>query len=422
MRLLLNDFCGHPFQIELSRELARRGHEVLHVYFADNDTTPKGKTESGSGISSRFTIEGLHIPVPFSKHSLWSRRRSDIAYGNAVAAKILAFEPDVVMSANMPLDAQRIVQDAARTQNAKFVFWLQDIYSSAIKFVLKKKIGPLADIIAKAYERLEKQLLMNSEAVVSIAPPFATIVGAWGIKPSRSFVIENWAPLGEVILANKENAWSREQELGSKFCFVYSGTLGMKHRPELLLALAQHLETREDACLVVVSAGAGTEWLREHSQSLRKGVLRLLPFQPYHRLSEVLASADVLISLLSSDAGAFAVPSKTLAYLCAGRTLICAAPKENHAATIVNRARVGIVVSPDSSTDMICAAQLLIDNGELRSRYGTNARAYAERSFDIVPIADRFLEVFARAEVRAPVSRADVGVSHPSLLKLKEEA
>src|SRR5450631_3453912 len=40
-RILLNDYCGHPFQVELSRELARRGHEVLHVYSAD-DQTPKG--------------------------------------------------------------------------------------------------------------------------------------------------------------------------------------------------------------------------------------------------------------------------------------------------------------------------------------------------------------------------------------------
>jgi colanic acid biosynthesis glycosyl transferase WcaI len=404
MRLLVNDFCGHPFQIELSRELASRGHEVLHVYFADNDTTPKGDTESGQRDSSMITIEGLHIPIPFSKHSLWSRRRADIAYGNAVAARVGAFRPDVVISANMPLDAQKVLRNAARLHNARFVFWLQDIYSSAVRFVLRKKIGPFAELVAIAYERLEKDLLRGSDAVVSIAPGFANAISAWGIAPSRSCVIENWAPLGEVKPMPKDNAWSREQGLASKFCFVYSGTLGMKHRPELLLALAQRLETREDACLVVVSAGAGTEWLRERSQSLRKGVLRLLPFQPYDRLSEVLGSADVLITLLSSDAGAFAVPSKTLAYLCAGRPLICAAPRENHAATIVERAKVGVVVSPDNAIDIVGAAQFLMQDADLRSRYGTNARAYAERSFDIVPIANQFLNVFARAELHA-VSR-----------------
>ena len=32
MRVLVHDFSGHPFQVELSRELARRGHEVTHSY------------------------------------------------------------------------------------------------------------------------------------------------------------------------------------------------------------------------------------------------------------------------------------------------------------------------------------------------------------------------------------------------------
>ena len=31
LRVLVHDFAGHPFQIDLSRALARRGHTVRHV-------------------------------------------------------------------------------------------------------------------------------------------------------------------------------------------------------------------------------------------------------------------------------------------------------------------------------------------------------------------------------------------------------
>jgi len=31
MRLLIHDYAGHPFQVQLSRELARRGHSVTHA-------------------------------------------------------------------------------------------------------------------------------------------------------------------------------------------------------------------------------------------------------------------------------------------------------------------------------------------------------------------------------------------------------
>jgi len=395
MRILVNEFCGHAFQIELSRELARRGHNVLHLYFADNLSTPKGDIESSVQGLSSFAIEGLHVPMKFSKHSILTRRKADIAYGKAASAKVEAFRPDVVISANMPLDAQNILQKAAKRHNAKFVFWLQDVYSSAVRFVLKRKLGPLAGIVASYYEGLEKKLLRSSNAVVCIAPGFQKIATEWGVKPSRAFVIENWAPLDEIRPMEKDNAWAREHGVDRDFCFVYSGTLGMKHRPELLLSLARSLESSGGAKIKVIAGGAGADWLRDNAQGVRKDVLQLLPFQPYNRVPEVMGASDVLIALLDSDAGAFAVPSKILSYLCAGRTLLLAAPRENHAAAVVERANAGIVISPDSADDFLKAATSLRENAGLRARYAANARAYAEKSFNIAGIADRFLEVFS---------------------------
>src|ERR1035438_7469202 len=61
MRIFVNEFCGHPFQMELSRKLAKMGHQVYHVYFADNDSTPKGETQRRPDDAPGLTIEGLHI-------------------------------------------------------------------------------------------------------------------------------------------------------------------------------------------------------------------------------------------------------------------------------------------------------------------------------------------------------------------------
>ncbi|MGH9607934.1 MAG: glycosyltransferase family 4 protein [Terracidiphilus sp.] len=397
MRILVNEFCGHAFQMELSRELARRGHQVLHLYFADNDSTPKGETAAGADNVAGFAIEGLHVPMKFSKLSLRTRRQADLAYGKASAAKVAEFRPDIVLSANMPLDAQAILQGAAKEQGAGFIFWLQDVYSFAVRFVLRKKLGLLAVPAGAYYERLEKELLKRSDGVVCIAPRFAEIVAGWGVARSRIAVIENWAPLGEVRPTGKENAWACEQGVDGAFCFMYSGTLGMKHRPELLLALGEHLEKDGGAKLVVIAAGAGADWLGENAAAVDTDALKLLPFQPYKRLSEVMGASDVLIALLDSDAGAFAVPSKILTYLCAGRPLLLAAPKENHAAIVVERANAGIVVSPDRAKEFVEAAKSLMENAELRAMYAANGRAYAERMFDIGGIADRFLEMFLKS-------------------------
>jgi glycosyltransferase involved in cell wall biosynthesis len=109
-----------------------------------------------------------------------------------------------------------------------------------------------------------------------------------------------------------------------------------------------------------------------------------------------MAAADVLITLLDSDAGKFAVPSKTLAYLCAERPILMAAPHENQAAKVIQTARAGLVVSPDSPWSFVAASRKLMENEDERTGHAMQARAYAETHFDIVRIADRFMGVLKK--------------------------
>jgi glycosyltransferase involved in cell wall biosynthesis len=406
MRIFVNEFCGHPFQMELSRKLAKMGHAVYYVYFADNQSTPKGETQRRADDSPDLTIEGVHIQRAFSKHSLLTRRQADLEYGREVAARVDRFRPDVVISANMPLDAQKILQRAARHRQARFVFWLQDVYSVAVRFVLERKAKPLAWAGGWYFERLEKKLLRQSDSIVCIAPGFADFLRNWGIPESKTTVIRNWAPLNEVTPTARDNAWARENGVADRFCFMYSGTLGMKHRPELLLDLAKRLEARGDARLIVIAGGAGAEWLKEKAPEVSPEFLTVLPFQPYERISEAMGSADVLITLLDSEAKTFAVPSKTLSYLCAARALIVAAPAANEAARVVEEAEAGLVVSPDSSAGILAAAERFLQDRALCAQCGANGRRYADRHFSIDAIADRFLAVLeGRAETVEMESR-----------------
>ncbi|HEX3436458.1 MAG TPA: glycosyltransferase family 4 protein [Pseudacidobacterium sp.] len=389
MRIFVNEFSGHPFQLQLSRELARRGHQVLHVYFAGNTSTPKGAVNDTT--TPNLNITGLNIRGEFAKHSPLRRRAADIEYGKVVAEAVRRFKPDAVLSSNMPPDGQKILIHETRKHNARFVYWLQDVYGLAVRFVLARRTKLLAGLGGTYYELMERKLLQQSDFVVCISDGFVDYVKHWGIAENKIHLIENWSPLDEITPMPKDNAWARENSVAKTFCFMYSGTLGMKHRPELLLNLARSIATTGDATLIVNGAGIGADWLKECTKDLSRDVFRLQAFQPYHRLSEVMASADVLISLLDSDAGKFAVPSKTLAYLCAARPILMAAPNENHAAKVIASAKAGLVVSPDCPEDFVTAARRLMKNPAERLQYAQQGRAYAETNFEITHIADRFL-------------------------------
>lgn len=408
LRIVVHDYSGHPFQVQLSRELACQGHDVLHLHSASFQT-PKGGVQPRADDPPSFTVEGICPDERFSKYDHFARRRrQEIRYGEIAARRIGEFGPDVVLSANTPLDAQWIIHKAAQKIGARFVFWLQDIYSAGITECLRKKKFPLSPLIGAWYRHMEKALLRKSDAVVAISTDFTPVLERWGIDPGRMHTIENWAPWNELCPCPQDNPWSRLHALAGKFVFLYSGTIGMKHNPALLLDLAEAMRHERDVAVVVVSEGCNADWVRVQASRRGLGNIHSLPLQPYELMPEVLSAGSVLIALLDEAAGEFSVPSKVLSYLCAGRPLLLSVPARNAAARMVRENSAGLVAAPGDSAAFIRAATRLYGDRLLRDRCGASAHAFARSAFDIRPIARRFAEVCdltpAAHPVRKPVA------------------
>ena len=171
----------------------------------------------------------------------------------------------------------------------------------------------------------------------------------------------------------------------------------MKHNPELLVQIAAHYRGTPDVRVVVISAGKGMDYLHSRKQELQLDGLVLLPFQPFEALPDVLATADVLVAVLEPEAGVFSVPSKVLSYLCSGRAIMLGVPPENLAARIVLENHAGRVVAPQLESEFVAAAAALMDDRDACAAMGVHARAYAESTFDIQRIAERFETVFQKA-------------------------
>jgi colanic acid biosynthesis glycosyl transferase WcaI len=395
MRILVHDYAGHPFQVQLSRALARRGHEVLHAYCASLQTTPQATLTRQPGDPASLRIEGIRLSEALDKRNLFKRWKQERTYGRLAARLLRDFLPEVVISANTPLDAQKMLLGASSDAGARFVFWVQDLIGLATERLLRSRVPVAGHIAGAYYARLERRLLAASDALVLITEDFETALPE-GVPPDGVHVIPNWAPLEEVPQHPRKNAWATEHLTREGVRFIYAGTLGLKHNPALLVALSQRLGNRGQ--VVVISEGQGADWLRERQSEAPR--LKLMPFQPFDRLPEVLAAADVLVAVLEPDAGVFSVPSKVLTNLCAGRPLLLAVPPENLAARIVARQQAGFVVAPDDVEGFLGAAERLIGSPELRARMGASARRYAEGHFDIDIITDRFEDVLDRASFR----------------------
>lgn len=385
MRILVHDYSGHPFQVELSRELARRGHVVQHVY-CRSFQTPRGNLERAASDPPGFAIRSIVLREDIKKQSLLRRRHQELLVGRLVGEIIWQFHPDVVLSANAPLDAQRMIYAATRRGRARFVFWLQDIYSDAMSRILPRRLPAVGHLVALAYRRIEAGLLLGSDHVVAITGDFLPFLSMRGISGQQVSVVENWAPLSEITPLPRDNAWSARHMPHEGLRLVYSGTLGYKHDPALLIEVARAI----DGHLYVYSEGPGAELLRRRAAEAGVANLTVAPWVRFADLPPMLAGADIALAMIDQGAGHYSVPSKVQTYMAAGRPIAGSIPKGNLARQLIERENAGAVAEPSDTASFIGHLEALARDPVARQRAGANGRRYAERAFRIDRITDRF--------------------------------
>jgi glycosyltransferase involved in cell wall biosynthesis len=389
MRIVIHDYAGHPFQVQLSRELAGRGHTIAHLY-CESTHTPRGEMERRDSDPAGFFVHGISLSQMIPKTSFVRRFRLELQYAGRLVEDCERFRPEVVLSANTPSIVQHRLARWCGRRGVRLVSWIQDMYGLAAYRLLGQKLPIIGHLVGQYFIMLDKSSARQSNQIVVITSDFRDLLISWGVDPERIHVIHNWAPLAEIPLRPRDNAWSRAHGLGDGIRLLYSGTLAMKHNPALLLELARLLQRQAAGELIVVSEGAGARWLAEQAAAEKLDTLRCLGFQPFEVFADVLGSADVLVAILEADAGVFSVPSKVLSYLAAGRPVLLAVPRENLAARIVIECGAGLVVEPADVAAFCRAAEQLIASPDERQRLGAAGRFYAEEHFDIGRIGDRF--------------------------------
>lgn len=393
MDLYIHDYAGHVGQIEVARGLAARGHRVLFTY-CDELPTPRGGLTPDAGLES-LSIEIIGIGQPIIKKNYFKRQWQDLLYARALVRHVRRHKPQLVVSANNPLIPQWALVRYCRRHGIPIVHWWTDIYSLAVRHSVGEKFGPLGRMIAWSYEKLEIHLLRRSQAVLAIAEQFRLIAGRWRVETPLT-VIPVPAPTERVQPGAKCNPWSVRHGVAETANIVYCGTLGNKHHPELLLLLAEKLRNRSDVRVIVAAGGVGADWLLHEQETARLSNLLLLPFQPFEDYPDILAAADVHVTVLNRDASAYALPSKIMSQLCAARTQVAIVPRDNQGATLVNEANAGFVYAPEEFEAALASIEKLLTDTDSRREYGENGRRYADARLSLTALVPRYEELFER--------------------------
>ena len=384
MRIVVLDYSGHIPQADLARNLAKLGHSVRHIYCSDY-VSGRGAVDRESSDPADLEFLNISIKKDFNRYNPIERLKHEIAVANAFWSKIQEFNPDHTIFSNIPLFAMSRLAKKMKSNNRPYLFWWQDVYSVAIGEAFRK-LGPLVWPLRKYLIGLEKNILRDAKSVVAISSNFEPIYRNWKQDMKKFSMYPNWTPIN--LFPNKEPSMAN----ATQKIAVYAGTLGMKHRPELLIHLADNAEFKKlGGVVVVVSQGQGRELL-EKPKNIRENIV-LKDFLTIPELGQLFADASVLLAVLEPKASNFSVPSKIMSYLSAGKPIVASIDPMNASAKILVENSAGIVVLPDAPiADFGQAVIEIISNKNLQISMSKSSTQYALKNFDGTKAAYFFLQ------------------------------
>ena len=384
IKIHMHDFAGHPFQAELSNELAESGFTLVHSFFGHvGPTKALAKDVYGNG---RIEFQKIALKQEYEVHNLPKR----ILFELKLAGKLLSihyrFRPHVTIYANTPLIAATVFRFFV--PNSNFILWHQDIFSKAIGMRFNsgtkdRRISQRLQIYV--VEILERRLVRKSDQVICISDAFLSVYNKWSLDSNKVNVIENWAPLDQIQFFPKIRTTEGTLKL------IYAGTLGLKHNPQLLIQLMDELEkVSVDGELMVISEGEGANFLKNRL-GLNKSI-STNGFVPLAALNQLLMKADLALMLLEEGASEFSVPSKTYSYLAAGKCIVAFAPKSNAASIAITKAG-GFVFEPSSEGIHDAVKQICTLDSKVLSEKEIQARGFALKNFQISNKTDSFIKI-----------------------------
>ena len=382
MKILVNDYSGHPFLFELSQHLSKK-YKIIHSY-AQYFETPKANFNEKSQCKN-LKIVAIKIKQKFKKDNFFSRRSNDVFYGKKIINLIEDQKPKIVICAQVPLDPLYEIIKYCKSNKIKTVFWMQDVYSVAISKILNKKIPLIGRLIGKYYFYLEKKCEHLSDKIIVISPDFKKFLDKESL--SKTKVIENWSSFIKPKVS-KIQYYKRKLNPLNKFCFIYSGTLGYKHNPELFIKIAEKFP---NSIIIVSSKGKFALKLKKISQRKLLNI-KVIDWIDYKHLSSFLSIADVFIVTLDSNASAFSVPSKIYAYLTLGKPILASMPFENLGSKKIKKIKVGYVSKPENIKAFLSYSEKIVKSKNLRLQLSKNSKNYSKKKHTSIQQVEKLIK------------------------------
>jgi glycosyltransferase involved in cell wall biosynthesis len=331
-----------------------------------------------------------------------------ISYMGAVlVAQIGAGTPDVVIGSSVHPFAALAARLIALGRRVPFVYEIRDLWPQTL---IDMGAIPERGVVAWVMRRIERVLVRDAAAVVSLLPGIDEYFRERGLHPRRLAYIPNGAPgaasLPQAMPPPDLAATLRRWRADGVVLFGYVGAHGAVNGLDTLLGAASQLQAAGETRCRIVLVGDGREKPGLMSMARRLGLTNVTFHAPVAKaaVAQLLSLFDVgLVHVRENAVYRYGTSfNKLLDYMANGLPVVSACKT---AYDPVARAEAGISIDPEDSSAlaeaMVTMASLPTDD---RAAMGARGRDYISREHDLDKLAAQ-LEALV-IDLRAGVERA----------------
>ena len=255
-----------------------------------------------------------------------------------------------------------------------FVFNLQDIFpDSLVGTGLAKKDG----LLWKIGRRIENFTYRNADKIIVISQDFKRNIMAKGVLEEKIEVIYNWVDENAITpVKDEDNELFEEFGISrDKFRVVYAGNLGNAQNIEIIIDAVKRLKDNPRIEFIIFGKGGLEDEIKKTKDKEQLDNLKILPLQPYERVSKVYGLGHVCIVACKPGLGGAAMPSKTWSIMSSGRAVL-ANFDEGELKEIVENNRCGVFTRADDLDGFVAAIEDLSCHPERCAEMGKNGRQF----------------------------------------------
>lgn len=307
-----------------------------------------------------------------------------------------ARECDVMFVASTPPIKGAMAAMIKKCRQIPFVYNLQDIFPDSLVGTGLAKKGGLLWKIGRVVENFTYR---NADKIIVISQDFRRNIMAKGVPEEKIEVIYNWVDENAVQpVAKGENPLYEEFGLSREaFTVVYAGNLGNAQNIGIILEAAKRFN--DGVQFVVFGTGGLEEEIRRRIAEEGLTNVRLLPLQPYERVSQVYSLGDACVVSCKEGLGGSAMPSKTWTIMSCGRPVI-ASFDEGELKEIVEKNDCGVFTHAGDVQEFVEAIQSLAASPKRCSKLGRNGRQFILENLTKEVGTRKYVEVIRSFERR----------------------